>query len=49
MTVFTSSDYSKKTEFIFRTRKAPQIAAAIEFYIEKFMAFMHLRLEQEGE
>lgn len=48
LTVFSSADYSQKQDFVFRTREAPKIASTIEYYIEKFMCVMHLRLEVEG-
>ncbi|KAJ8608082.1 hypothetical protein CTAYLR_009630 [Chrysophaeum taylorii] len=47
VSVFTSADFDVKDrhEFLFRTRDAVKLATAIEFYIEKFMAAMHLYLE----
>jgi hypothetical protein len=47
--VFADSTFSKRMEFIFRTKEAVRLATAIEFFIEKFMTAMHLQLElQEG-
>jgi hypothetical protein len=47
--VFSDSTFSKRMEFIFRTKEAVRLATAIEFFIEKFMTAMHLQLElQEG-
>jgi len=47
VSVFTSTDFNVKDrqEYLFRTRDAVKLATAIEFYIEKFMAAMHLYLE----
>lgn len=39
-------DTKNRQEFVFRSREAPKLATAIEFYIEKFMSIMHLW--QEG-
>ena len=51
ITVFTTNDFDTrgKLEFLFRTREGPRLATAIEFYIEKFMATMHLHLETEDD
>lgn len=47
--VFSDSTFSKRMEFIFRTKEAVRLATAIEFFIEKFMTAMHIQLElQEG-
>jgi hypothetical protein len=43
--VFTDGSFSKRQEFIFRTKDAVRLATAIEFFIEKFMSTMHVRLE----
>jgi hypothetical protein len=40
LTVFSSADYTQKTDFLFRTREAPKIASTIEYYIEKFMCVL---------
>jgi len=49
VSIFTSTDFDVKDrqEFLFRTRDAVKLATAVEFYIEKFMAAMHLYLEGE--
>ena len=43
--VFTDASFQKKVEFQFRHKEASRIATAIEFFIEKFMSVMHIRLE----
>lgn len=43
--VFSDSTFSKRSEFVFRSTDAVRLATAIEFYIEKFMTCMHIRLE----
>jgi hypothetical protein len=43
--VFSDSTFSKRMEFIFRTKEAVRLATAIEFFIEKFMTAMHIQLE----
>lgn len=43
--VFADSSFSKRQEFVFRTKDAVRLASAIEFFIEKFMSVMHVRLE----
>lgn len=43
--VFVDSTFSKRMEFVFRSTEAVRLATAIEFYIEKFMTCMHIRLE----
>lgn len=47
VSVFTTQEFDVKDrhEFLFRTKDAVKLATAIEFYIEKFMAAMHLYLE----
>ena len=47
--VFADSSFSKRNEFIFRTKEALRLSTAIEFFIEKFMSVMHVRMEgKEG-
>jgi hypothetical protein len=47
--VFADSSFSRRNEYIFRTKEAQRLATAIEYFIEKFMSVMHIRLEtQEG-
>eukprot|EP00981_Chlorochromonas_danica_P010260 scaffold3058_cov165-Ochromonas_danica.AAC.51 len=47
--VFADSSFSRRYEYIFRTKEAQRLATAIEYFIEKFMSVMHIRLEtQEG-
>ena len=48
LSIYTSqySDSRNRQQFLFRSREASAIASAIEFYIEKFVAIMHLW--QEG-
>lgn len=43
--VFADSSFSRRMEYAFRTKEAHRLATAIEFYIEKFMSIMHMRLE----
>lgn len=43
--VFADSSFSKRNEFVFRTKDSVRLASAIEFFIEKFMSVMHVRLE----
>ena len=43
--VFADSSFSKRHEFVFRSKDAVRLASAIEFFIEKFMSVMHVRLE----
>lgn len=43
--VFADSSFSRRHEYIFRTMDASRLATAIEFFIEKFMSVMHIRLE----
>lgn len=43
--VFADSSFSRRNEYIFRNKEAPRLATAIEFFIEKFMSLMHIRLE----
>jgi len=43
--VFSDATFSKRMEFIFRTKEAVRLATAIEFFIEKFMTAMHIQLE----
>lgn len=43
--VFADSSFSRRNEYIFRNKEAVRLATAIEFFIEKFMSVMHIRLE----
>lgn len=43
--VFADSSFSRRYEYIFRTKEAQRLATAIEYFIEKFMSVMHIRLE----
>lgn len=43
--VFADSSFSRRNEYIFRHKEAVRLATAIEYFIEKFMSVMHLRLE----
>ena len=43
--VFADSSFNHRNEFVFRTTEALRLSTAIEFYIEKFMSVMHVRLE----
>lgn len=43
--VFTDSTFTTRHEFLFRTKEAQRLGTAIEFFIEKFMSVMHIRLE----
>jgi hypothetical protein len=43
--VFADSSFSRRNEYIFRTKEAVRLATAIEYFIEKFMSVMHIRLE----
>lgn len=43
--VFSDETFSKRMEFVFRTKDAVRLATAIEFFIEKFMTVMHIQLE----
>lgn len=55
--VFADSSFSRRNEYIFRTKETKQLggsnqsqeavrlATAIEYFIEKFMSVMHIRLE----
>lgn len=43
--VFADSSFSRRNEYIFRTKEAVRLATAIEYFIEKFMSVMHVRLE----
>merc|ERR1712178_349809 len=45
ISVFSSADFKKKNEYIFRTREAAKIASVIEYNIEKYMCVMQLQLE----
>jgi len=43
--VFADASFSRRIEYIFRNKDAQRLATAIEFFIEKFMTLMHIRLE----
>jgi hypothetical protein len=43
--VFADASFSRRNEYIFRNKEAVRLATAIEYFIEKFMSVMHLRLE----
>lgn len=43
--VFADSSFSRRYEYVFRTKDAHRLATAIEYFIEKFMSVMHIRLE----
>lgn len=43
--VFADASFNHRNEFVFRTTEALRLSTAIEFYIEKFMSVMHVRLE----
>lgn len=43
--VFADSSFSRRNEYIFRSKEAVRLATAIEYFIEKFMSVMHVRLE----
>ncbi len=45
LNVFADSSFSRRHEFVFRTKEAVKLASAIEYFIEKFMSVMHIRLE----
>eukprot|EP01035_Chromulina_nebulosa_P020330 gene20330-26390_t len=47
--VFADSSFSRRNEYIFRTKEAVRLATAIEYFIEKFMSVMHVRLETMEE
>jgi len=43
--VFADASFSRRNEYIFRNKEAVRLATAIEYFIEKFMSVMHIRLE----
>ncbi len=43
--VFSDASFSRRDEYEFRHKEAVRLATAIEYYIEKFMSVMHVRLE----
>mmetsp|Transcript_20592 Transcript_20592/g.34484 ORF Transcript_20592/g.34484 Transcript_20592/m.34484 type:complete len:1027 (+) Transcript_20592:169-3249(+) len=43
--VFADSSFSRRIEYVFRNKEAQRLATAIEYFIEKFMTLMHIRLE----
>lgn len=49
LNVFADSTFTRRNEFIFRTKEAVRLSTAIEYFIEKFMSVMHVRLEVMDE
>jgi len=47
--VFADATFSRRQELVFRTKEAVRLATAIEYFIEKFMTGMHVRLELEKD
>ena len=45
--VFADATFSRRNEFIFRNKEAVRLATSIEYFIEKFMCVMHIRLEEK--
>lgn len=45
--VFADASFSRRNEFIFRNKEAVRLATSIEYFIEKFMCVMHIRLEDK--
>jgi hypothetical protein len=43
--VFSDSTFSQRDEYVFRNKDAVRLATAIEYFIEKFMSVMHIRME----
>lgn len=43
--VFADSSFSRRNEYVFRNKEAVRLSTAIEYFIEKFMSVMHIRLE----
>lgn len=43
--VFEDEKFKSRVEYIFRNKEAARLATAIEYFIEKFMTVMHIRLE----
>jgi hypothetical protein len=43
--VFADASFTRRNEYIFRNKEAVRLATAIEYFIEKFMSVMHIRLE----
>jgi hypothetical protein len=43
--VFADSSFSRRNEYVFRNKEAQRLSTAIEYFIEKFMSVMHIRLE----
>ena len=46
--IYLCTGFNKRHELVFRTKEAVRLATAIEFFIEKFMSVMHVRLELDG-
>lgn len=46
--VFTDTNFGSKNIYFLKTKQATNLATAIEFHIEKFMARMHLSKEAEA-
>eukprot|EP01042_Synura_sphagnicola_P002686 gene2686-3262_t len=49
LNVFADNTFSRRHEFVFRSKEAVRLATAIEYFIEKFMCVMHVRLELDPE
>jgi hypothetical protein len=43
--VFADSSFSRRNEYVFRNKEAQRLSTAIEYFIEKFMSVMHIKLE----
>ena len=48
LNVFADASFARRNEYIFRNKEAVRLASAIEYFIEKFMSVMHIRLETEA-
>lgn len=46
--VFADETFTRRNEFVFRHKEAMRMATAIEYFIEKFMSVMHVKLELLG-
>ena len=46
--VFANETFTRRNEFVFRHKEADRLATCIEYFIEKFMSVMHIRLEIIG-
>jgi hypothetical protein len=45
LNVFADTSFQRRNEFVFRHKEAVRLSTAIEYFIEKFMSVMHVRLE----